>query len=429
MSRNIGSNKRELTKEELSLRDTQSGKLIFTTYRGRKWALLCTDNRLISAEVLPNIPSKIGAIYIGKVKNVVSNIDACFVEITNGELCFLPLKEAQSPFILNRAYDGRIKEGDELLVQVTRDAQKTKQASVTAHVSLSNDYFAFSIGSSRIGYSGKLSRDTKNTISVFLDEQKIAQNGKLVQEEGLLSIGMVVRTQANELENNQLLDAYTTIREAFITLLQTAKHRTCFSCLQEPKSSVYMILDQVVYPYEYDEIITDDAETYRQLQSYCKLHMPDKNLRLYEDNVLPLEKLYSINSKIDTALNTRVWLKSGGYLVVEPTEALTVIDVNSGKYDAKKVNLCTTIKINQEAAREIALQLRLRNLSGIIVVDFINMDSDEANEELVTLLRKLVQKDKTKTKVIDMTALGLVEITRKKVRKPLHEQFAEASYE
>lgn len=429
MSRNIQSNKRELSKEELSLRNTQLGKLIFTTYKGKKWALLCNDNRLISAEVLPNTPSKIGAIYIGKVKNVVSNIDACFIEIADGELCFLPLKEAQTPFVLNRVYDGRIKEGDELLVQVTRDAQKTKQASVTAHVSLSNDYFAFSIGSTRIGYSGKLNRDTKNTISEFLDEQQIAQNGNLVQEDGLPSIGMVVRTQANELENNQLLATYTTIREAFITLLQTARHRICFSCLQEPKSSVHMVLDQVVYPYEYDEIITDDAETYHQLQAYCKLHMPDKALRLYEDNVLPLEKLYSINSKVDTALNTRVWLKSGGYLVIEPTEGLTVIDVNSGKYDAKKDNLETTIKINQEAAREIALQLRLRNLSGIIVVDFINMDSEEANQELLTLLRKLVQKDKIKTKIIDMTALGLVEITRKKVRKPLHEQFAKNSPE
>lgn len=429
MSRNIEASKRELSKKELSLRDTQSGKLIFTNYKGRKWALLCNDNRLVSAEVLPNTPSKIGAIYIGKVKNVVSNIDACFVEIKDGELCFLPLKEAQTPFVLNRVYDGRIKEGDELLIQVTRDAQKTKQASVTAHISLSNDYFAFSIGSARIGFSGKLNRETKNTIRTFLDEQQIAQNGNLVQEPDLPSVGMVVRTQANELEENQLLAAYTTMREAFFTLLQSAKHRTCFSCLQEPNDSVHAVLDQVVYPYEYDEIITDDTEIYNKLQAYCKLHMPNKTLRLYEDAMLPLEKLYSISSKIDTALNTRVWLKSGGYLIIEPTEGLTVIDVNSGKYAVKKVNPDTTIMINQEAAREIALQLRLRNLSGIIVVDFINMNSEEANQELLELLRKLVQKDKIKTKAVDMTPLGLVEITRKKVRKPLHEQFAEVSHE
>lgn len=425
MSRNIESNKTKLSQEELSLRDTQLGKLIFTNYKGCNWALLCNDNRLISAEVLPNTPSKIGAIYIGKVKNVVSNIDACFVEIKDGELCFLPLKEAQTPFVLNRIYDGRIKEGDELLVQITRDAQKTKQASVTAQVSLSNEYFAFSIGSTRVGYSSKINRENKNRINTLLEEQEYVCNGTLVQESNLPSIGLIVRTQANELENNQLLDAYTTIREAFIELLQTAKHRTCFSCLQEPKHSIDFILDQVVYPYEYDEIITDDAAIFNQLQAYCQLHIPNKALRLYEDKALPLEKLYSISTKLDTALNTRVWLKSGGYLVIEPTEALTVIDVNSGKYDAKKGNLETTIRINQEAAKEIALQLRLRNLSGIIVVDFINMNSVEANEGLLDLLRRLVQKDKTKTQVIDMTALGLVEITRKKVRKPLYEQFTE----
>lgn len=427
MSRNIESNRQVLSKDELSLRNTKQGKLLFTTYQGRKWALLCQDNRLIAAHVFPHTPSQIGAIYIGKVKNVVPNIEACFVEIKDGELCFLPLKEAHTPLLLNRTYDGRIKEGDELLVQVTRDAQKTKQASVTAQVSLSNDAVAFSLGSSRIGYSGKLSREAKSRLGALLEQNQFAKEGHLVQIPDMPSVGMVVRTQAGELTEEQFLESYAAMHEIFMTLLQTAKHRTCFSCLQEPNDAIHAVLDEVVYPYEYEEIITDDSVMYDKLHNFCQLHLPNKKVRLYEDNNLSLEKLYSVGSKIDTALSTRVWLKSGGYLIIEPTEALTVIDVNSGKYEAKKDNQETTMLINQEAAQEIALQLRLRNLSGIIVVDFINMDSTQANQALLEQLRRLVRMDKTKTTVIDMTPLGLVEITRKKIRKPLHEQMAEQS--
>ena len=120
---------------------------------------------------------------------------------------------------------------------------------------------------------------------------------------------------------------------------------------------------------------------------------------------------------------SRVWLKSGGYLIIEPTEALTVIDVNTGKYEAGKDPQETYRRINLEAAEEVAIQLVLRNLSGIIIVDFINMQSASYNRELLNHLKALVQKDKVQTHVVDMTPLGLVEITRKKISKPLREQF------
>ena len=123
-----------------------------------------------------------------------------------------------------------------------------------------------------------------------------------------------------------------------------------------------------------------------------------------------------------TALESRVWLKSGGYLVIEPTEALTVIDVNTGKYEEGKNPEDTYRKVNLEAAEEVALQLRLRNLSGIIIVDFINMRAASDNAQLLHVLKALVKQDKVQTTVIDMTPLGLVEITRKKISKPLREQ-------
>ena len=146
-----------------------------------------------------------------------------------------------------------------------------------------------------------------------------------------------------------------------------------------------------------------------------------EKLRLYEDKILPLHKLYGIEAHLDNALRERVWLKSGAYLVIQPTEALTVIDVNTGKCISKKKDDEAYLKINLEAAKEAARQIRLRNLSGIILVDFINLSKEEYMDELLRVFRQELQKDPIATSLVDVTKLQLVEVTRKKVRKPLHE--------
>ena len=429
MSRNIATTTSSYTKEDQILANTQNGKLIFTQQRGLPFAFLIQNDRLIAAQVLSDNVSKVGAIYIGKVKKVVKNIEACFVEISSGELCFLPFKEAKTPYLLNRSFDMRILEGDELLVQVTKDAQKTKQASVTAHISLSNEAFAISLGNPHVGYSNKLSKKEKDTIQTFFTAENIIDKGMLLSPKEYdtlaklpLSTGMVVRTLAGKLSKEELKKAYESLLTDWVELLRTALTRTCYTCLKEPSNGLEMIVEQLVYSSEYSEVITDQKELYDQLLTIFSASHQRKLVRLYEDTSFPLSKLYSLESKLDTALNTRIWLKSGGYLVIEPTEALTVIDVNSGKYEARKENQEAIYRINMEAAKEIALQLRLRNLSGIIVADFINMSSTEKAEELLHHLRSLVRMDKQKTSVIDITALGLVEITRKKVHKPLWEQ-------
>ena len=138
--------------------------------------------------------------------------------------------------------------------------------------------------------------------------------------------------------------------------------------------------------------------------------------------MLSLNKLYSLDVRLEEALRERVWLKSGGYLIIQPTEALTVIDVNSGKSIARKKAQEHYLKINLEAAKEIARQLRLRNLSGIIVADFIDMKSDADNQTLLQTLRESVRTDRVMVQIVDMTKLHLVEITRKKIKKPLAEQ-------
>ena len=431
MSRLIVS-KNKTTLSDIQKSSNQGGKLIFTDYNSQSCALLIQENRLKAARFFPKQQSKIGAIYICKVKNAVQNLDAYFVEIGGDEreICFLSKKDAAHPFLLNRPWDGRVLEGDEFPVQVTRDAQKTKQPSVTTLISLSNEYFALSVGETKTGYSNKFTAEEKKHLKEIMTDAQwtLPQiylphmvSGSKIQ----LSLGLVVRTQAAKLENEEdLYKHFSELNNSFLNLYQTVLHRTCFSCLKSALTPWQTALEQLAYPGEYEEILTDDIQIFRHLQDSDTI--PDsKQLRLYDEQQsaqLSLSKLYGLDSKLGTALERRVWLKSGGYLIIDPTEALTVIDVNSGKYEAGKGAEESAYHVNMEAAEEIALQLRLRNLSGIIIVDFINMKNKSHQDALLNCLKNLVNKDKQKTTVIDMTPLGLVEITRKKSYKTLVEQ-------
>ena len=427
MSRNIPAKHAvTVTDSERGLRDTESGKLIFTEYRGRRCALLLKGGRLTAASFMSDdFDSAIGAIYVGKIKNIAKNIDACFVEIGEGQICFLPMKKAVTPFLTNRVFDGRLLEGDELLVQVERDAQKSKQPSVTAHISLANDCFALILGAPRLGFSSKLDRDTREDISKLFTEKALLVNGHLVQaqNESLPTVGAIARTRLGALtDKNEILESFLGLSDEFNKLLRTARTRSCYTCIQPAPLPWEAAIHSLAYPEEYREIVTDSPELYEELEAYCIRHLPDKELRLYQDKKLSLEKLYSLESRMDSALKPKVWLKSGGYLIIESTEALTVIDVNSGKNDGGRDAAETIRRLNLEAAEEIALQLRLRNLSGIIIVDFVNMKEEKSGIELLEHLRELVGHDHVKTTVVDITPLGLVEITRKKTAPPLAEQ-------
>ncbi|MDE6923949.1 MAG: ribonuclease E/G, partial [Acetatifactor sp.] len=219
-----------------------------------------------------------------------------------------------------------------------------------------------------------------------------------------------------------LLGYFFELIEQYARLLHMARYRSCYTCLRDAPDAVEAVLQELAVRQEYQEIVTDSEKLYQMLSEYGNSHKDTRPLRMYQDNMLSLSKLYSIESKMETALESRVWLKSGGYLIIEPTEALTVIDVNTGKYEARKSNEEAILTVNLEAAREVALQLRLRNLSGIIIVDFINMTHNNSKSQVMNLLKQLVGKDRIKTTIVDMTPLGLVEITRKKTSKPLREQ-------
>ena len=173
-------------------------------------------------------------------------------------------------------------------------------------------------------------------------------------------------------------------------------------------------------------MITDDPGIYQRLLHFVEETYPggQEKVELYEDPLLSLSKLFSLEAAIGEALDKRVWLKSGGFLVIEQTEACAVIDVNSGKYVAKRDTGEMAARINREAAREILRQIRLRNLSGIILVDFINMNQEE-QEQLLALMRGLAKEDRITTRAVDVTELGIMELTRRKEKKTLAQQLEE----
>ncbi|MDE7358327.1 MAG: ribonuclease E/G, partial [Lachnospiraceae bacterium] len=258
-------------------------------------------------------------------------------------------------------------------------------------------------------------------ISAKLDAEKQAH---FRESEALLRISerfrLIVRTNAGTLEREEtLLEEAQTLADTLAHILEIAPSRTCYSCLYRNKPD-YAAFVENAYRTEYEEVITDLPEVYDTLLESCK--RADIPLRLYADELLPLYKLYSVEQRLQELSAKKVWLKSGGYLVIEPTEALISIDVNTGKYEAGKDKEETFYRINREAAEMIALHLRARNLSGMILVDFINLKSKEREKELLEYMRGLLKKDPIPAKAVDMTALGLMELTRKKVSPSLAEQ-------
>lgn len=388
------------------------GKIIITTYRDKEVAMLIKENRLLNLYTIEN-DSKVGNIYVGKVKNVVKNLDACFVEIAEQEIAYLPFADTKSPMLLNRKYDGRLVQGDELLVQVQKDAIKTKQASLTTRITNGSKYFVFTLEGASIGVSAKLEKDIREQIKNCL--YKLEDD----YEDTSLEVSCVVRTEGGKLfEKNpqEFINKYKHEKRNFLEFLMKSLHVTCYTCLKNNLKPYLTILER--FPISsYNEAVTDLNEAYTSLKGHYK------NLRFYEDD-FSLSKLYGLESKMEEAFAKKVWLSGGGYLLIEQTECLTTIDVNSGKMIKGNDKEASVRKLNEEAAKEAVIQIRLRNLSGIIIIDFVNMENNEDEKKLIQMVQELVKTDPIYTKVIDITPLGLMEITRKKVYKSLKEQFA-----
>ncbi|WP_411335395.1 ribonuclease E/G [Ruminococcus gauvreauii] len=344
----------------------------------------------------------LGNIYIGKVNKVMPEIKGAFVDIKPNVPCYLSLEEA--------GMEG-LRAGDELLVQVEQEALKSKVPKVTANLSLAGKFMVVTLGRKELGISSRLDREVRRSLKKWMEPYK--------RED----CGVIIRTNAAGASKEEVLKELFELYQRMDTVLLKGRTRTCYS-LAEQAVPYYIRELKNHKDGDLEKIITDIPEIHENIHGYLTAYQPEKSqmLQLYEDRMLPLYKLFSLEKEVSDALRQKIWLKSGGFLVIQQTEAFVAIDVNSGKFSGKKKASETYRKINLEAAREIARQLRIRNLYGIILVDFINMDNPDHQDELLHVLSSCCRKDPVRTNVVDMTRLQIVEITRKKTRKSLHEQ-------
>ena len=354
---------------------------------------------------------RLGDIYIGKVSNIVPNIGAAFIEIEKGVNCYYDMKDVKSAIFTHKSGNKQLCIGDELVVQISREAIKTKAPTVTGNLSFTGRYAVLTHGNTRIGVSSKIPKSLREE---YKRELASLQND---------DFGLIVRTNAKDAPFEDVLEEINELKDEYYSLVRTAETRVCFSCLKSAPPSYIADLKNV-YMDGMEAIIIGDHDLYTRIHMFFQAELPEKLdlLELYDNPSFPLDKLYSTQTALDKALMERAWLKTGGYLIIQPTEALTVIDVNSGKNTSKSDSEDGAMKVNLEAAREAARQIRLRNLSGIILVDFINLKRDENTHRLLHEFRYYLSKDPIQTTLVDMTTLGLVEVTRKKVRRPLYEE-------
>ena len=372
-----------------------SNILVVSKVRNKILGFQFEENKLSRIYNLEN-KSLVGNIYVGYVKDIVKNLNAAFVEIDGESKGFLSLKN----------YPHKIKQGDKILVQVAGDKVKTKDYLLTWKLNISVGSVILTVGNNNFSISKKiddslLREQYKNSFSHFCTDE----------------YGFILRTNA---QSKDLKNLENNINEAIEIYNQTVNKFNFLKAktLVYKKDKQLEVLEDFVLKKD-GMVITDVEQIYESLKAadICASFNDEKKINLINK--------YSLEKHLKNSLNRHVWLKSGGYLIIEHTEAMTVIDVNTGKADFKSNRDKTIQKINEEAAKEISRQLQIRNISGTIIVDFIGSDALK-NGNLIAVMRQEVKKDYVSCSVVDITKLGLMEITRKKQEQPLYEIFSEA---
>ena len=381
--------------------------IVITRYNNRIMCGYFEDYKLLECDFNPDedVNVSIGDIYIGVVDNIVSNLNCAFVRFQKDLIGYYPL-ESNKHIFLNPKNDDKIHIGDRILVQVEKEPIKTKPYTLTSNISIHGRYCVACSDTKDIMVSKKISNPVKNELKCRLEEH-LAEK---------YEYGLIVRTNAKDAELGVVKDEAVRLLDKLTSVLNLAKHQTKYSKLYSG-SPFYIEFINSFSSNLVDKITTDIDEIYTTMNS---MRIP---CTLYKDEQLELVHLYNIDKQIERALNKRVWLDCGGYLIIEPTESLTAVDVNSGKFQPSKRadRRASILKVNIEAAQELSKQLKLRNISGMIIVDFINMDNDNDNTELIKELKKCLATDRIGANFVDKTSLGLIEITRKKVKRPLYQ--------
>ena len=362
--------------------------------------------------------SMVGNVYLGRVQNVLPGMEAAFIDVGKGRNAVLYAGEVNySPEDLEGVaprIEHVLKSGNSVLVQVTKDPIGGKGARLTAQISMPGRYLVLVPNSDITGISRRLPDEERKRLKQIL---------RTIRPEGH---GVIIRTAAEDADEKALAADLARLLEEWKTIEKKAKRAKAPAMLyEEPELTVRSVRD-LFTDEEFRELVTDSPRVYELVTQYLAGIAPDllPKVRLHQDK-LPVFEEFHVVEQIHKGLDRKVWLPSGGYIVIDRTEAMTVIDVNTGKSVGKTNLEETVVNTNVEAAREVARQLRLRDIGGMIIIDFIDMLLEQNKQKVVDALREEMAKDKTRSQIFDISPLGLLEVTRKRVSGGLLESFSE----
>src|SRR3989339_468668 len=404
----------------------------------------------------PDETSIAGNIYKGRVQRVLPGMQAAFVDIGFDQAAFIyvdDVLDTASPVMYQEFEQGNdgdaeageaemesgdmadslpswkasmihdchiedlLTEGQEILVQVAKSAIGTKGPRVTTHISLAGRYMVLMPTVDHIGISKRIENDAE----------------RIRLKDLLLSLrknkfGYILRTQAEGIDEDTISKEIEFLTKTWDAIMLKSKPAPAPSLIYKDLTVTFRAVRDLLAN-EADKLIIDSKEEYENVQRFLKRLMPDVKLsvELYQGRESIFDA-YNIEGDVDRALKKKVWLKSGGYIVIEQTEALVAIDVNTGRYVGKHNFDETILKTNLEAVKEIAYQIRLRNIGGIILIDFIDMKKKHHREKIKAQMNEAMKKDKSQTNILPLTELGLVQMTRKRIRRNLTRTLCEPCF-
>ena len=353
-----------------------------------------------------------GNIYIGKVKDIISGMQSAFIDIGTEKNSFIHLKdilpkvnEKEEKLQENINIKDVIRVNDKVLVQVKKDSNEKKGARVSTHINLPSMYMVLMPNTNIITISQKI--DDKNEIERLLN---------IFKKDLPKDCGAIIRTSAKGKSEEELINDIKNVYTKWENILKKYKNSITDNAklIYKSESIIHkMIIDLI--DKDLKQIITNDKEEYNEITLFQKENNIIQNIKIELKQDKSLLDMYDIQNQIDKLKNRKIWLNCGGFITIDKTEALTAIDINTGKFTGKKDLEETIYKVNQEATIEIAKQLRLRDIGGIIIIDYIDMKKQENKEKITELLKQCLKKDRAKTQVEGFTKLDLMELTRKHI--------------
>ncbi len=382
---------------------------------------LLEDGRLVELSVeRSESDSLVGNLYKGRVVNVLPGMQAAFVDIGLSKNAFLYVDDALHHHLekqpkIKPSIEEILSPGNELIVQIMKDPLGGKGARVTTHYSLPGRLLVYMPQADYIGISKKIEQESeRNRLRTLVEELLAAGEG------------VILRTNAEEEHPAAIAADLQSLRARWESAMRQGAVSAAPALLHRDSGLVERMVRDIVTP-DTEELIFDDRLCLEETREYLRRAVPEleQRMRMHEDGSRPLFDRFGITEQIRKAFHPHVRLPSGGYLVWDQTEALTVVDVNTGKFTGDSDLEDTVFRTNLEAAEEIARLIRLRDLGGIIIVDFIDMTQEEHRQTIVQLLESVIKRDRTKCQVVGWTRLGLLEMTRKKARESVSSFFQE----